>query len=69
MLSKSWLKDKHPRFVFAKVHVREKGSLRRRLIMIKTKDKIILIAKMYRLKISLKNLSMNLNIRVMIYQI
>ena len=50
MLSESWLKDKHPCLVFVKVHIRDKGSLRRRLMMIKTKNMMTLIAKMYRLK-------------------
>ena len=38
VLSESWLKDKHPCFDFVKVHVRDKGSLRKRLMMIKTKN-------------------------------
>ena len=28
MLSESWLKDKHPCLVFAKVHITDKGSLK-----------------------------------------
>ena len=38
MLSESWLKDKHPCLVSVKVHIRDEGSLRRRLMMIKTKN-------------------------------
>ena len=69
MLSESWLKDKHPNLVFVKVHIRDKRSLRRRLMIIKTKNQMILIAKMARLMIALKNLNMNLNIHVMIHHI
>ena len=38
MLSDSWLKDMHPCLVFVIVHIRDKGILRRRLVMIKTKN-------------------------------
>ena len=41
-MSESWLDDKHPCLVFVKVHIREKGSLRRRLMMIKTKNQMTL---------------------------
>ena len=37
--------------------------------MIKTKNQITLIYKIYRLKIAQKNLNMNLNIHVMIHHI
>ena len=63
MLSESWLKDKHPCLVFVKVRIRHKGGLRRRLMLIKTKNRMTLIAKMYRLKIAQKN------IHVMIHHI
>ena len=38
---------------------RDKGSLRRRLMMIKTKNQVTLIAKMHRLKIAKKNLNIH----------
>ena len=38
MLSDSWLKDMHPCLVFVIVHIKDKCSLRRRLVMIKTKN-------------------------------
>ena len=41
---------------FVIAHIRDKGSLRRRLMM-KTKNQMTLIAKMYMLKISQKNLN------------
>ena len=59
MLSESRLKDMHPCSVFVKVHIRDKVSLRRRLMMIKTKNQMTLIAKMYRLKVAQKNLFMS----------
>ena len=60
MLSESWLKDKHPCLVYVKVLIRDKKkSLRRRLMMIKTKDQMTLIAKMYMLKIAQKNLNIH----------
>ena len=46
MLSDSWLKDKHPCLVFVKVHITDKGCLRRRR-MIKTKNQMTLITKVY----------------------
>ena len=67
--SELWLKDMHPCSVFVKVHIRDKGSLRSRLMMVKTKNQMTLITKIYRLKIAQKNLNMNLNIRVMIHRI
>ena len=36
MPNESWLKDKHPFLIFAIVHISDKESLRRRLVM-KTK--------------------------------
>ena len=45
MLSESWLEDKHPGLVFVKVHIRDKESLRVRLMMIKTKNQMTLIAR------------------------
>ena len=67
MLSESWLKDKHPCLFFVKEHIRDEGSLKRRLMMIMTKNQTTLIVKMYRLKIAQNNLNMNLNIHVMIH--
>ena len=40
-------------------HVKDKGSVRRRLMMIATKNQMTLIAKMYRLKIAQKNLNIH----------
>ena len=40
MLSDSWLKVMHPCLVFVIVYIRDKGSLRRRLVMIKTKNQM-----------------------------
>ena len=37
-MSELWLDDKHPYLVFVKVHIRDKGSLGRRLMMIKSKN-------------------------------
>ncbi len=48
---------------FCQVHIRDKDSLRRRLMMLKTKN---LMTRMYRLKIAQKNLEMNLNCHVLI---
>ena len=67
MLSKSWLKDKPPCLAIVNVHISDKGSLKRRLMMVKIKNQMTLIVKMYRLKIAQKNLNMNLNIHVMIH--
>ncbi len=69
MLSESWLKDKHPCFVFVKVDTRDKGSLKRRLMMIMTKNQMTLIDEMHRLKIAQRNLNLNLNIHVLIHHI
>ena len=69
MLRESWQKDKHPSLVYVKVQIGDKGSQRRRLMMIKTKNQMTLITKMYRLKISQMNLNMNLNIHVLIQHI
>ena len=38
MLSESWLKDKHPCLVFVKVHIRDKGRLRSRLMMFQDQE-------------------------------
>ena len=46
--------DKPPCLVFVKVHIRDKRSLRRRLMMIKTKNQMALMDKMYRLKMMIK---------------
>ena len=45
MLSKSRLKGKHPCLIFVKVHIRDKGSLGRRLVMIKTKNQMTLMPR------------------------
>ena len=60
-------KNKYPFLVFVKVDIIDKGSLRRRLMMIKTKNQMTLIAKMHSLESTLKNLNMNLNIHVLIH--
>ena len=65
MLSESWLKDQHPCFVYVSVHIRDNGSLRRRLMMIKAKNHITLIVDA-QIEDSQKNLNINLNIRVLI---
>ena len=44
MLSESWLKDMHHCLVLVKVHISDKESLRRTLMMIKTMNQITLIA-------------------------
>ena len=56
MLSDSWLKVMQPCLVFVIVHIRDKGSLRRRLVMIKTKND----DQEYRLKTVLKNLMVHI---------
>ena len=56
-------------YLVVKIHIRGKGSLRRRLMMIKTKNQMTVITKMYRLKIVQKNLNMNLKIDVMFHHI
>ena len=63
MLSESWLNGAFLLSFCQSTH-RDKGCLRRRLVMIKTKNQMTLIAIVYRLKIAQKNLNMNLNIHV-----
>ena len=56
-------KDKHSCLVFVQVHIKDKWSLRKRLVMTKTTNQMSLIVKMYRSKIAQKNL----NIHVMFH--
>ena len=62
MPSESWLKDNHPCLVFVKVLIKESEEKAD-----DDQDHEWLIAKMYRLKITQKNLNMNLNIHVVIH--
>ena len=48
MLSKSWLKDKHLWLIFGQSTHKKQRESEEKAMMIKTKNQMILIAKMYR---------------------
>ena len=58
-------KDKHPCLVFCQSTHKRQSESEEKLMMIKTKNQMTLIAKIYSLKIAQKNL----NIHVMIHYI